>query len=62
MSTNENAPSENEVPVKKLTLVRTTLVTLRARSGLRTGKASKSLTPGCMPSDTNAHSSGQDNG
>jgi hypothetical protein len=50
------------VPVKKLTLVRTTLVTLRARSGLRTGKASKSLTPGCMPSDTNAHSSGQDNG
>ena len=63
MSTNENTPSENDVPVKKLTLVRTTLVTLRARSGVRTGLgASKTLTPGCMPSDTNAHSSGQDNG
>jgi hypothetical protein len=61
MSTNENAPSENEVPVKKLTLVRTTILTLRTRTGLRTG--SNRFTPGCEPSGTNADkSSGQDGG
>ena len=61
MSTNENTPSKNEAPVKRLSLVRTTIVTFRTRTGLRAGR--NRFSPGCLPSETNGDgSSGQGNG